>query len=184
MGFRLIFYILDKYIYAYYILYNNKYNFTDGASNEKWSRYLKSSDFRSLCRQGPDTSRNIKTNPCYLSWTPQASVMVRQKNTQWRKEEIRNVLGTLDSLFGKYYKAHTPSFALYSPFDTKGDIIFHGTTAKLVTFQDVLRDRHSNNYEFVNKNLLCSSKVSRTTKNLSNYSLIAMLLVFTHSLFM
>lgn len=138
---------------------------SDGSSNEKWARYLKSSDFRSLCRHGVDSPPLNKKSPCFLSWTPQGSIMVRHNNSEWRKEEIRNVFGALDSLFGKFYKAHTPSFTMYAPFDTKGGIIFHETTAKLVTYKDILRDRHDKNYEFVRKDLRCSSIDSGAMKN-------------------
>lgn len=58
--------------------------------------------------------------------------MFAAKNiTAMRRQEIINVLGNLDQLFGRNYPFRKPMFSMYGPFNFKLDLLFHSNTKNL-----------------------------------------------------
>lgn len=68
---------------------------------------------------------------CYISWSAIGHVFGNKNITAMRRQEIINVLGNLDQLFGRNYPFRKPMFSMYGPFNHKLDLLFHSNTKNL-----------------------------------------------------
>lgn len=87
---------------------------------------------------------------CFLSWSSIGHVFASKNVTAVRRQEIVNVFGTLDKMFGKHPPFHTPMFLMYGPFNHQMDVLFHNNTRLLAqnyTFHTHPYDKIPLNYE-------------------------------------
>lgn len=75
---------------------------------------------------------------CYVSWSAIGHVFVAKNITAMRRQEVINVLGRLDQLFGRNYPFRNPMFSMYGAFNHQLDLLFHSNT-KLLAHDSVFK---------------------------------------------
>ncbi|XP_068625861.1 transferrin-like [Battus philenor] len=108
----------------------NTYNkYKANIIHEPWAQQIV--DITPVC---PEENRKY----CFISWSNIGHVLISNKNTKMRRQEIMNVFTKLDQLFGKHQPFHSAMFSMYGPFNHQMDILFHNNTKSLAS-DDMLK---------------------------------------------
>lgn len=99
---------------------------------------LKSTDYKLICPFGREKRSD---ELCYLHWASRGYIMINNRTSLLRKNEIYNALRDMDRLFGKYYESHVLSFSMYAPFDRKPNVMYHDRTDALRGSAEMEKDR-------------------------------------------
>lgn len=159
-----------------------------GSSVNVSQRVSELSRYKLICPFG----RNKYDNElCYMHWTSRGYIMINNRASELRANEIFNSLREMDRLFGKLHENNVPPFLMYGPFDRQNNIMFHDRTDAMRSLSELERDRvprylepslsnyTSSNYTKADQQRFCSH--SQTIHRLDFMHLfIASLSVFIH----
>lgn len=147
--------------------------------NEDWARDLTRENFSSVCPY-----ENVTSYDCYLSRATFGEVLIHEKTSKDREEEIVSAMLIVGSLLGdnKKYQGASQMFKLFTHYHNETDVLFESSASRLESAEQYLkRGRLVNDFyenDLLNMVRKCTSQKKSESNNSMLISCPAILLYF------